>query len=46
VILKVTPEEVRWEGYIKHADVRWETAAIPLRILEEAAGVKVGEVLQ
>jgi len=40
VILKVTPEEVRWEEYIKHAAVRWETAAIPLRILEEVAGVR------
>jgi glucose-6-phosphate 1-dehydrogenase len=44
VILKVTREEVRWEGYIKHADVRWETAAIPLGILEEVAGVKIEEV--
>ena len=40
VMLKVTHEEVRWEGYIKHTDVRWETAAIPLSILEEAAGVR------
>ena len=39
VILKVTHEEVRWKGYIKHTDVRWETAAIPLSILEEVAGV-------
>jgi hypothetical protein len=39
VILKVTREEVRWEGYIKHTDVRWETAAIPIAILEEVAGV-------
>jgi hypothetical protein len=38
VMLKVTHEEVRWEGYIKHADVCWETAAIPLSILEEVAG--------
>jgi glucose-6-phosphate 1-dehydrogenase len=44
VILKVTREEVRWEGYIKHADVRWETAAIPLSILEEVAGVKIERV--
>ena len=44
VVLKVTPEEVRWEGYIKHTDVRWETAAIPVSILEEVAGVRVGEV--
>ena len=39
VMLKVTHEEVHWEGYIKHTDVRWETAAIPLSILEEVAGV-------
>jgi len=39
-ILKVTHEEVSWEGYIKHTDVRWETAAIPLSILEEVAGVR------
>jgi hypothetical protein len=44
VILKVTREEVRWEGYIKHTDVRWETAAIPIAILEEVAGVKIEEV--
>jgi hypothetical protein len=40
VMLKVTHQEVRWEGYIKHADVCWETAAIPFRILEEVAGVR------
>ena len=39
VMLKVTPEEVRWEGYVKHTDVPWETAAIPVSILEEVAGV-------
>ena len=42
VMLKVTPEEVRWEGHIKHTDVRRETAAIP----EEVASVRVGEVQQ
>ena len=46
VMLKVTPEEVRWEGYIKHTDVRWETAAIPPSVLEAVAGVRVGEVQQ
>ncbi len=30
VMPKVTPDKVRKEGYIKHADVREETAAIPL----------------
>jgi glucose-6-phosphate 1-dehydrogenase len=44
VMLKVTHEEVRWEGYIKHADVCWQTAAIPLSVLEEVAGVKIEEV--
>jgi hypothetical protein len=44
VMLKVTHEEVRWEGHIKHADVRWETAAIPLSILEGVAGVDAKEV--
>jgi hypothetical protein len=46
VMLRVTHEEVKWEGYIRHTDVRWETAAIPLSILEEVAGVRVGEVQQ
>ena len=40
-MLKVTHEEVRWEGYIKHTDGRWETAAIPIAILEEVAGVRL-----
>ena len=44
VMLKVTHQEVKWEGYIKHTDVRWETAAIPIAILEEVAGVKIEEV--
>ena len=42
VMLKVTHEEVRWEGYIKHTDLRWETAAIPVSVLEEVVGVRVG----
>jgi len=40
VMLKVTHDEVRWEGHIKHADVRWETVAIPLSTLEESVGTK------
>ena len=46
VMLKVTHEEVRWEGYIKYTDVRWETAAIPLSILEEVAGVQLDKSVQ
>jgi excisionase family DNA binding protein len=42
VMLKVTHEEVRWEGHIKHTDVRWETAVIPLSILKKMASVKIG----
>jgi glucose-6-phosphate 1-dehydrogenase len=40
VMLKVTHEEVNWEGYIKHTDVRWETAAIPVNILQKANDVR------
>ena len=42
VMLKVAHEEVSWEGYIKHTDVRWETVVIPVSILEEVTGVTVG----
>jgi glucose-6-phosphate 1-dehydrogenase len=35
VMLKVTHEEVQWEGYIKHTGVRWETAGIPLSALKK-----------
>ena len=41
VILKVTHEVVQWEGYIMHADVRCETAAIPLSIPEEVTGTSL-----
>jgi len=41
VMLKVTHEEVCWEGYIRHADVRWETAAIPLSVLQTVTNIQI-----
>jgi hypothetical protein len=44
VMLQVTPEEVRWEGYMKHTDARWSTAAIPFSWLAEVTGMRIQDV--
>jgi hypothetical protein len=41
VVLKAFSDEIHWEGTLRHVDAKWETAAIPLSVLEEAAGVRI-----
>ena len=35
VTLNVTDNDFYWSGYYKHTNIRWETASVPLTVLDE-----------